>query len=283
MRTRRLQLTPREAHQNLVAAILTVLPLSLLLVGSTALSLVAATIESEPLRTYQDANHSIEFSPDDQLIAAAYAHIGGEGGADLIEVETGVVLGRFFRELPNFVPVHQVAFSPTEDTLFTWGFDDTWTVHEWNIAAVRPPPNLVLNLIGAHDTSGYATDVAVVGNFAYVADGEAGLQVIDGSDSANPVWRGGLVIEEEAVGVAVMDTSAFVASRSVGLHVIDIMDPASPRLLGQLAIGSDIRDMAVSGPHAFMVDHESGLHVIDISEPTLPRRIGGYEVLGASA
>ena len=40
--------------------------------------------------------------------------------------------------------------------------------------------------------AGYAYGVAVSGNYAYVADGEAGLQVIDVSNPANPHARGRL-------------------------------------------------------------------------------------------
>jgi len=40
--------------------------------------------------------------------------------------------------------------------------------------------------VGGYDTSGSAYGVAVLGNYAYVADGSAGLQVIDVSNPANP-------------------------------------------------------------------------------------------------
>jgi len=45
-------------------------------------------------------------------------------------------------------------------------------------------PDLVR--VGGYDTSGIAEDVAVSGNYAYVADRDAGLQVIDVSNPASP-------------------------------------------------------------------------------------------------
>src|SRR5687767_7737414 len=45
--------------------------------------------------------------------------------------------------------------------------------------------------VGGYDTSGQALGVAVSGNFAYVADWDAGLQVIDVSNPANPQRVGG--------------------------------------------------------------------------------------------
>lgn len=47
--------------------------------------------------------------------------------------------------------------------------------------------------VGGYDTSGSAAvGVAVSGNFAYVADENAGLQVIDVSNPANPRRVGGI-------------------------------------------------------------------------------------------
>ncbi len=45
--------------------------------------------------------------------------------------------------------------------------------------------------VGGCDTSGRASGVAVSGNYAYVADCGAGLQVIDVSNPANPQRVGG--------------------------------------------------------------------------------------------
>ena len=49
---------------------------------------------------------------------------------------------------------------------------------------VSNPANSVR--VGGYDTSGFAYGVAVSGNYAYVADADAGLQVIDVSNPANP-------------------------------------------------------------------------------------------------
>ena len=45
--------------------------------------------------------------------------------------------------------------------------------------------NLGLLSRGIFDTPGYAGSVQVVGNYAYIADGDSGLQIIDISDSKN--------------------------------------------------------------------------------------------------
>ncbi len=63
--------------------------------------------------------------------------------------------------------------------------------------------------VGVFETPGYARDVEVVGDLAYVADGYSGLRVIDVSNPALPVEIGALETPGYAEGVEVMNTLAF--------------------------------------------------------------------------
>src|SRR5688572_22421285 len=65
--------------------------------------------------------------------------------------------------------------------------------------------------VGGYDTSGEANDVAVSGNYAYVADRPDGLQVIDMSNPASPQRVGGYDTSGIAYGVAVSGNYAYVA------------------------------------------------------------------------
>ena len=86
--------------------------------------------------------------------------------------------------------------------------------------------------VGGYDTSGSAYGVAVSGNYAYVADGDAGLQVI-ASNPANPQRVGGYDTSGFlANGVAVSGNYAYVADWDAGLQVIDVSNPANPQRVG---------------------------------------------------
>ena len=74
---------------------------------------------------------------------------------------------------------------------------------------------------GYYHTSGEACGVAVAGSFAYVADWNAGLRVIDVSNPANPVERGYYVTPGLARGVSVAGSFAYVAAENAGLRVIE--------------------------------------------------------------
>jgi hypothetical protein len=75
---------------------------------------------------------------------------------------------------------------------------------------------------------GPAYAVAVAGQYAYVAAGLAGLQVIDVSDPGNPRLVGGLDTPGSAEGVAVSGQYAYVADGEWGLHILRIGDAATP-------------------------------------------------------
>jgi hypothetical protein len=56
------------------------------------------------------------------------------------------------------------------------------------IIDISNPSNPVFK--GNYDTSGSAWDVQIVGNYAYVTDGDSGLQIIDISNPAAPTLKG---------------------------------------------------------------------------------------------
>jgi hypothetical protein len=126
-------------------------------------------------------------------------------------------------------------------------------------------------------------DVAVQGNYAYVAHRLEGLKIIDVSDPSNPVRVGELDTTGDALGVAVAGNYAYVADGSSGLEVIDIRDPAHPvhvggSLLPAFGPGTSghAREIALSGNYAYVIGTDGigeplpygGLHVIDVSNPT---------------
>jgi hypothetical protein len=140
--------------------------------------------------------------------------------------------------------------------------------------------------VGGYATDGYAQAVAVSGRYAYVADGVAGLQVVDVSDPANPRRVGGYDTPTGANGVAVSGSYAYVAGASGSfsvdafLEVLDVSDPANPRRVGGYDTLWSAEGVAVSGPYAYVAAKEAGLQVVDVSNPAKPVRVGGYDTPG---
>ena len=138
---------------------------------------------------------------------------------------------------------------------------------------------------GSIDTTGLtsATGVYFSGSYAYVADGESGLQVIDISTPASQAIIGSVNTPISAntpgktMGVHVSDNYAYVAGYGIYgsvFQVIDISTPSSPEIVGSVVLW--ISDIYVSGSYAY-VTNGSGLQVIDISTPSSPAIIGSVD------
>ena len=81
--------------------------------------------------------------------------------------------------------------------------------------------------LGAIDTPGDANDVVVVGEIAYVADGQAGLRIIDISNPEEPTEVGFFDTPGTALHVAISGDYAYVADGPGGLCIVDISEPSS--------------------------------------------------------
>ncbi|MFM6000454.1 MAG: DUF4347 domain-containing protein, partial [Dolichospermum sp.] len=139
---------------------------------------------------------------------------------------------------------------------------------------------LAPTLVGNYDTSGYANDVQVVGNYAYVADHDSGLQIIDISNPATPTLKGNYDTPNYARGVQVVGNYAYVADSGSGLQIIDISNPTTPTLKGNYDTSGSAIGVQVVGNYAYVADHDSGLQIIDISNPTTPTLKGNYDTSG---
>ncbi len=168
---------------------------------------------------------------------------------------------------------------------------------------------------------GVVQDVKVHGNLAYVALGEAGVQVIDLSDPTMPALRGRLDLTGNARRLALASDRLYVADsagalqivsvadvdqplwlgaypgqarnvaavgntvyllRGVHMLLLDVSDPANPTLLGDYASDSYLETAVIVGATAFLTAGTGGLEVVDVTNPAAPVRIGQYVTPGVA-
>ncbi len=111
---------------------------------------------------------------------------------------------------------------------------------------------------------GDASDVVVVGNYAYVAAGSRGLRIIDVSNPAIPVAIGAIEnLASATTRVAVQDGLAFVID--YGLRIVDVSNPAQPQWLGTMDIPF-AKAVTVIGGMAFVPEGGS-VFLIDVTNP----------------
>jgi len=127
---------------------------------------------------------------------------------------------------------------------------------------------------------GYANNVDVSGNTAYVAAGATGLQVVDVSDKLLPRIVGSVDTPGNANDVRVVGNRAYIADGSAGLQIIDVSDPARPTLIGSVDTPGEAQDVIVSGTRAYVADGVAGLQIVDVSNPSSPAILGSIDTPG---
>ncbi|MHA2296867.1 MAG: LVIVD repeat-containing protein [Candidatus Hodarchaeales archaeon] len=129
--------------------------------------------------------------------------------------------------------------------------------------------------LGQMVTDGIASDIQVVDNMAYIAEGR--LVIIDVSDPEDPQKTGSYHDGTGSVqDICIIDDLAFIADGSDGLEIINISDPSNPFEIGSSNDGGLARGVSVIGDYAFIADDADGLEVIDITDPSNSAEITQY-------
>lgn len=128
--------------------------------------------------------------------------------------------------------------------------------------------------VGDIDTPGYADDVKIQGDYAYIADGDFGLRIIDISDPTLPVELGVFDTPSTVTAVDVVGSYAYVIENQ-WLYVVDISNPELPSQASASNTSSVNYDIVVAGNYAYIgTGWPHGFAVWNISNPTIPFQAG---------
>lgn len=125
-------------------------------------------------------------------------------------------------------------------------------------------------------TQGYAEGIAVRGGYAYVADDEMGLAVLDvlprDLDAVELVsWAD---TPGEALDVEISGDYAYVADGYEGLAIFRINGGETPVKVAQLPLESKSRAVGVRDNLCVLAAQGGGVHFVDISDPSDPIFLG---------
>ena len=126
----------------------------------------------------------------------------------------------------------------------------------------------------------HATDVEIVAGFAYVADQESGLHIINIQNL--PGWYIAMLdTPGSAEAVAVENKLAYVADGDAGLQIVDVIKPLRPVIIGSVDTPGHAEGVAIKDNLAFVGDGPGGgLQIINISNPRQPRIIASVATPG---
>jgi hypothetical protein len=130
------------------------------------------------------------------------------------------------------------------------------------------------------DTSGHAYDVEVREPYAFVADGRAGLQVVEISQPAGTTVVGGLPIGD-ARDIELADGYGYVLDGTAAVLVVDVSDPTGPFELSRTTVSS-VDGIVASEGYVYGLDRinywTSELQIVDATNPRAPHVVGSLEL-----
>ena len=135
------------------------------------------------------------------------------------------------------------------------------------------------------DLGGTVFDIAISGNYAYVATGGGHLKVLNIANPAAPSVVGSYTARGSAEGIALSGNYAYLTD-NVGLLIISIANPAAPTLTGAYSYGANTNttSVAVAGNYAYVADVlYSRVFIINVSNPAAPTLTGVYSAGGWAA
>jgi hypothetical protein len=132
-------------------------------------------------------------------------------------------------------------------------------------------------------TLGFAQDVVKKDNLLYIAQGEAGLMIIDASDTSNVQMLADTVpnLQGYSAKLTVKDSLVYIAAGSNGIFMIDVSDPAQPEQIDiNLLNNVTVRNVDILGNYLFASISEHGFSMYNISIPLDPIYYGNVETAG---
>ncbi|MFZ2519563.1 MAG: hypothetical protein WA089_12750, partial [Anaerolineae bacterium] len=126
----------------------------------------------------------------------------------------------------------------------------------------------------------YATDVVVVGEYAYVVGD--GMHVISIANPRTPVEVGSYSAVLSVSAIAIAGQYAYLTTLwPTGLTIISIANPAAPIEVGFYETPVYGSDVAMAGDYVFVADGIYGVRVISVANPTAPVEVGFYDTYAA--
>jgi hypothetical protein len=113
--------------------------------------------------------------------------------------------------------------------------------------------------------NGSAQDVFVEGNYAYLANGNSGLEIVDVTNLSSPQKIGEIATTGFMNRLVVANDTVFVLDSSFGLYIINVADKTQPFIQGSYAMNENFTALDISGSYLY-VSYGNDVIVIQIFE-----------------
>lgn len=134
--------------------------------------------------------------------------------------------------------------------------------------------------LAMYRTRGRSRYVRVRESLAYVANGKAGLQIVDVSDAAAPKRTGAFYPHGKAKALDVYQSYVYLAASGSKVVIFDVSNPEQPIPVSGAPVHGAASAIQIVPPYAYVGSKSGILTILDLTEPLRPRRIGQLQVTG---
>jgi hypothetical protein len=131
-----------------------------------------------------------------------------------------------------------------------------------------------IELVGSVNLPTGANDIFLSGDYAFIANGFSGLQVVDISDPENPILIGSLYEPANFKNIHIQGNYAYLAGDSSIDHahmqmiIVNINNPANPQLISSYrSFGPHLYDLFVHGDYVYLARGIWDLDIVNVSNP----------------
>ncbi|MFC1996916.1 hypothetical protein ACFLXI_04830 [Chloroflexota bacterium] len=114
--------------------------------------------------------------------------------------------------------------------------------------------------------------------YAFIADGSAGLYIVDVTNPDQPVNIATYGVKSFASDVIVQNQTVYLAERDDGLILLDISNITEPTLISNQPTPGDALGIYSRDELVYVADGKRGLRVVDISEMEKIKEIGFFDI-----
>jgi len=139
------------------------------------------------------------------------------------------------------------------------------------VVSAQSIQTIEISEFGQFNTSGWAVNVQVQNDIAYVVDTMSGLSIINVVDPQNPT----LIHQynediDELHQMYVEGNLVYLADYRNGFKILNVTDTENPTVEGYFDDGGEVGAFEIIDDLAFVVDFVDGLEILNISDPTMP-------------
>jgi hypothetical protein len=130
-------------------------------------------------------------------------------------------------------------------------------------------------------TSGFSEEMTVIDEFAFIADGFGGLEILDISNTLVPERIAVYSEFNSSISdVAYWNETLFLVDEKDGLVIVNITDRSTPLKIANWTNGGEPKKIAYANNYIFLVDYLEGLEIINLTDVKNPDLVYTYSKSG---